>query len=161
MATRLKPRDYVIEEYTTTVCPHCFAERTRRTDESGTFVDGMLVAHHGSIWMRRFCPRHGESESLYEEDAEIWRARAGWNTPTLQVIPDRAGNVGGFPDAYRLFLITGFLGGLTTFSSFSLEMVALLNSGRVLLAVVAGFAHLAGSLALTLLGAWTARSVFA
>ena len=67
----------------------------------------------------------------------------------------------GFPDAYRLFLITGFLGGLTTFSSFSLEMVALLNSGRVLLASGAAFAHLAGSLVLTVLGAWTVRSLLA
>jgi fluoride exporter len=65
----------------------------------------------------------------------------------------------GFPDAYRLFLITGFLGGLTTFSSFSLEMVALLNSGRLLLAVGAGCLHLGGSLALTLAGAWMARSL--
>lgn len=34
----LPPRDYLIEEYTRTVCPHCFAERTRRSDEEGVFV---------------------------------------------------------------------------------------------------------------------------
>jgi len=67
----------------------------------------------------------------------------------------------GVPDAYRLFLITGFLGGLTTFSSFSLELVALLNAGRVLQAGGTAFLHLGGSLSLTLLGAWTARSVLA
>ena len=64
----LKPRDYVIEEYTTTVCPHCFSERGRRSDEAGVFKDGMLVSHDGSIWLRRFCREHGETESLYEED---------------------------------------------------------------------------------------------
>jgi hypothetical protein len=51
--------------------------------------------------MKRFCPVHGESESLYEEDASIWRARSGWSTPTLHVTPDRADNVGGFPEAYQ------------------------------------------------------------
>jgi uncharacterized radical SAM superfamily Fe-S cluster-containing enzyme len=51
--------------------------------------------------MKRFCGTHGESESLYEEDAEIWRARHGWSTPTLHVTPDRADNVGGFPGAYQ------------------------------------------------------------
>ncbi len=94
-------RSYIIEEYTRTVCPDCFAERPRRSDEEGTFVDGMLVSHDGSVWMRRFCPVHGETESLYEEDVDIWRARAGWSTPTLAITPDRADNWRGFPDGYR------------------------------------------------------------
>ena len=54
--------------------------------------------------MRRWCPTHGETESLYEEDAELWRARAGWSTPTLGVVPDRADNFAGFPEGYRLGL---------------------------------------------------------
>ena len=99
MAT-LNPRPYTIEEYTRTVCPQC-AETGLRADDPNTFVDGMLVAHDGAIWMRRFCPRHGESESLYEQDADLWRYRAGWQTPTLAVTPDRADNFGGFPSGYR------------------------------------------------------------
>ena len=97
----LTARSYRIEEYTRTVCPHCFAERQRRSDEADTFLDGMLVSHDGSVWMRRFCPVHGETESLYEEDLEIWQARSGWSTPTLEVIPDREDNFGGFPAGYR------------------------------------------------------------
>ena len=80
----LPPREYLIEEYTRTVCPTCFEEGPRRSDDAGTFVDGMLVSHGGSVWLRRFCARHGETESLYEEDLDIWRSRAGWSTPTLQ-----------------------------------------------------------------------------
>lgn len=94
-------RPYIIEEYTRTVCPACFAERSRRSDEAATFVDGMLVSHDDRVWMHRFCPVHGESESLYEEDLNLWRGRSGWGTPTLPMAPDRPGNVGGFPDAYR------------------------------------------------------------
>lgn len=97
----LASRPYLIEEYTRTVCPHCFAERQRRSDEEGVFVDGMLVSHDGSVWIRRFCPKHGETESLYEEDLDIWRARQGWSTPTLAITPDRKDNFAGFPDGYR------------------------------------------------------------
>src|SRR5688500_1670334 len=97
----LAPRDYVIEEYTRTVCPACFAARPRRADEAGVFKDGMLVRRGGSIWLRRFCGEHGETESLYEEDAGLWAARRGWSTPTLAVTPDRPGNDAGFPDGYR------------------------------------------------------------
>jgi len=97
----LKPREYVIEEYTRTVCPSCFTERIRRADEPLVFKDGMLVTHDGSVWLRRFCAQHGETESLYEEDAEIWRARKGWAAPTLSVTPDRSGNYLGFPEGYR------------------------------------------------------------
>ena len=99
--TGLAPRPYTIEEYTRTVCPHCVAIRTPRSDDEGVFVDGMLVSHDGRVWMRRWCPAHGETESLYEEDAELWRARGGWSTPTLGVVPDRADNFAGFPEGYR------------------------------------------------------------
>ncbi len=105
--TPLKPRPYLIEEYTRTICPHCAADRQPRSDDPGVFLDGMLVSHDGAIYLRRFCPVHGETESLYEEDAEIWRARAGWSTPTLAIVPDRADNYAGFPDGYRKGLPAG------------------------------------------------------
>lgn len=97
----LKPRDYIIEAYTTTVCPHCFAERARSSQEPEVFKDGMLVSHDGSIWLRRFCREHGETESLYEEDAEIWHSRRGWSTPTLGITPDRSDNYEAAPHSYR------------------------------------------------------------
>lgn len=53
---------------------------------------------------------------------------------------------------WRLFLITGFCGGLTTFSTFSAEVVALLQQGRITWAFAAAGAHLAGSVVLTLAG---------
>lgn len=53
---------------------------------------------------------------------------------------------------WRLALITGFLGALTTFSSFSAEVVGLLQQNRYALAAAAAALHLFGSLALTLLG---------
>jgi len=55
----------------------------------------------------------------------------------------------------RLFLITGFLGGLTTFSSFSAEVVALIQRAEWGWAVGAIGVHLGGSLLMTLLGIWT------
>src|SRR2546428_7293857 len=95
-----KPRDYVIEEYTTTVCPHCFSERGRRSDEAGVFKDGVLVSHDGSVWVRRFCGAHGETGLLYEEDAKIWRAPNGWSKPTLRGRPGRSGKSWSFAGAY-------------------------------------------------------------
>lgn len=54
--------------------------------------------------------------------------------------------------AWRLALVTGFLGALTTFSSFSAEVVALLQQARYALALGTTSVHLFGSLALTVLG---------
>ncbi len=59
----------------------------------------------------------------------------------------------------RLFIVTGLLGGLTTFSTFSAEVVAHLEQGRWFWAFGLAGAHLAGSLALTALGLAVARSV--
>jgi len=44
--------------------------------------------------------------------------------------------------AWRLFAITGFLGGLTTFSTYSAEVVGLLERGDVMPALVVALAHL-------------------
>lgn len=57
-----------------------------------------------------------------------------------------------FPLAWKLFAITGFLGGLTTFSTFSAEVVERLLSGQLAWAIGLAFIHLAGSLLATYLG---------
>ena len=53
---------------------------------------------------------------------------------------------------WRLFLVTGFLGALTTFSSFSAEVVNMLLSARYGLALLTAGLHLLGSLLFTLAG---------
>ena len=53
---------------------------------------------------------------------------------------------------WRLSLVTGFLGALTTFSSFSAEVVAMLMQQRYTLALVTASIHLFGSLLLTVAG---------
>lgn len=58
------------------------------------------------------------------------------------------------PDAWRLLAITGFLGGLTTFSSFSGEVTLLLRDGRMGWALGSIAAHVLGSLAMTATGLW-------
>lgn len=62
---------------------------------------------------------------------------------------------------WRLALITGFLGGLTTFSTFSAEVVNALARGETAWALGTVASHLAGSLLLTALGLWTVRALLA
>lgn len=61
-----------------------------------------------------------------------------------------------FPDGARLFVITGFLGALTTFSTFSGEVVLLVQQRHILAAVSLVGLHVLGSLAMTGLGIGTA-----
>ena len=63
----------------------------------------------------------------------------------FQALPD-------LDPAWRLAIVTGFLGGLTTFSSFSAEVVTLLQQARYALAFGTALLHVAGSLLLTIAG---------
>jgi fluoride exporter len=61
------------------------------------------------------------------------------------------------PVEWRLFVVTGFLGGLTTFSTFSAESVGMLLRGEYGWALAHTASHLLGSLAMTALGIATYR----
>lgn len=56
---------------------------------------------------------------------------------------------------WRLFIITGFLGALTTFSTFSAEMVTLLQQNNYQMLALGLVAHVGGSLLMTVLGMFT------
>ena len=65
----------------------------------------------------------------------------------------------GLPAEWRLFAITGFLGGLTTFSTFSAEVFTLISRGQLAWALAAASTHLFGSLACTAFGVWTFKLI--
>lgn len=67
----------------------------------------------------------------------------------FQALPD-------LDPAWRLALVTGFLGALTTFSTFSAEVVSMLMQQRYALALGTAALHLLGSLLLTIAGLKTA-----
>lgn len=69
------------------------------------------------------------------------------------------GNNPNLSPEWKLFVITGFLGGLTTFSSFSAEVVGSMQRGEVTWALGTALLHLLGSLCLTFLGILTYQAL--
>jgi CrcB protein len=67
----------------------------------------------------------------------------------------------GIPAELRLLLTTGFLGGLTTFSTFSAEVTSLLLRRELLWGAAAIGAHVVGSLLMTVLGIAMMRALIA
>ncbi len=63
----------------------------------------------------------------------------------------------GLPPELRLLVITGFMGGLTTFSTFSAEVVAMIGREEYLWAMSTAGLHLGGSLMLTVVGILTVK----
>ena len=102
----------------------------------------------------------------------------GWLNPVFPTIPMgtvAANLLGGFlvgvasaffnhhsglAPEWRLFVITGFMGGLTTFSTFSVEVVTLIGRQEYAWAFGAASLHLLGSLSLTALGIVLANMLF-
>ena len=99
-----------------------------------------------------------------------------WLNPVVQNLPlgTLAANIGGgyavgiavaffssseINPEWRLAVITGFLGALTTFSTFSAESVQLLQAARYGAAIVHSAAHLLGAIAATALGFATWRAL--
>lgn len=64
------------------------------------------------------------------------------------------------PPEWRLLIITGFMGGLTTFSTFSVEVVTLLGRQQYAWALGTAGVHLIGSLVLTAVGILMANALF-
>ena len=62
-------------------------------------------------------------------------------------------------EAWKLFLVTGFLGSLTTFSAFSIEVVENLLNGKFSIGIGLIAAHVFGSLLFTAFGVWLMRCV--
>lgn len=101
---------------------------------------------------------------------------ATWLNPLFPSLPlgTLAANLGGgylvgiavaffsgstLPPEWRLACVTGFLGALTTFSTFSAESVQLLQAGRYGAALAHSAAHLLGAIAATALGFASWRSL--
>ena len=65
------------------------------------------------------------------------------------------------PPEVRLLVTTGILGGLTTFSTFSAEIVTLLLRKEFLWGTIAITAHVVGSIAMTIVGILMIRALYA
>ena len=91
----------------------------------------------------------------------LWGRDFPWSTALINVSGSLAMGLligylalradGSWPQSLRLFLATGVLGGYTTFSTFSLDAMAMIERGQI----AAATAYVGGSVALGLLGLWT------
>src|SRR3974377_372576 len=89
MSPGLATNVYTILKSVRAVCPRCFAgDPDFDPQYPQDILDGHLVTRDGKVLLRRFCRRgHGESWSLYEEDAELWQYLQQWRVPTKIINP--------------------------------------------------------------------------
>lgn len=99
----------------------------------------------------------------------LWLAPAGTSWPWATLVANCAGGLAmgllagmlasrGLTDGWRLLLGVGLLGGFTTFSAFSLEMLQMIASGRALAALAYALASVMGSVLLLWAGLNLARA---
>ena len=114
---------------------------------------GALARWQLGLWLNQ-PPRMDTGEAVLNGHYLPWGTLAanliggylvGVCVAVFQALPD-------MDPVWRLALVTGFLGALTTFSSFSAEVVTMLAQQRYLLALGTSALHLLGSLALTMAG---------
>lgn len=102
----------------------------------------------------------------------VWFSSVQWAFPLATLVANLGGaymvglSVGFFSAnehlsaQWRLFIITGFLGGLTTFSTFSLEAMQLIQKGDWQWAMMHSALHLVGSIVFCFAGFYTWRAIF-
>lgn len=99
----------------------------------------------------------------------LWLAPAGTAWPWATLVANCAGGLAmgllagifasrGLADGWRLLLGVGLLGGFTTFSAFSLEMLQMISSGRTIAALAYALASVMGSVLLLWAGLILARA---
>ena len=99
--------------------------------------------------------------------ANLWGSRFPWGTLVVNLVGclliglafGLAERVAWVTPPVRLFFVTGFLGALTTFSSFAIETVNSATGGAGHLAVMNFVANNVGGLALVLGGMWLAKAI--
>ncbi len=101
------------------------------------------------------CLRWGLSEALNRRFPDLPLGTLSANLIGAYIVGLAVAFISSHPDLspeWRLLIVTGFCGGLTTFSTFSVEVTTHLQSGRFAAASGVIAAHLFGSLLLTLAG---------
>jgi CrcB protein len=101
------------------------------------------------------CMRWGLSEALNRRFPALPLGTLSANLIGAYIVGVAVAFISAHPDLspeWRLLIVTGFCGGLTTFSTFSVEVTAHLQGGRLGSAGGIIAAHLFGSLLLTLAG---------
>ena len=105
---------------------------------------GAILRWQAGIWLNGFCALFPLGTLLVNIGGSLC---IGVATGVFQALPN-------ISPEWRLGIVTGFLGALTTFSTFAAEMGTLLVQHKTGTAFLGMFVHVAGALSAFLLGLW-------